>query len=181
MKAKDQLFLCSNCGTLHVREGGVTVIDYEIADFAKGAQLESRVYVPFWRVYCDFVINHVKTSGGTMFKLANWTRGEEKSSGEIFVFFPASEFDPSTFSRLATTFTANPPKYSTRLNFEDVPRLPAMVNKEEVNDLADFILVTMEAEKPGVLQELDYTLTVKDSMIVFLPFVSSSSGLSPGL
>ncbi|MDD1771257.1 MAG: hypothetical protein LUO79_09265 [Methanomassiliicoccales archaeon] len=181
MKTKDQLFLCSNCGTLHVRDGGITVVDYEIADFAKGAQLENRIYVPFWRVYCSFVINHAQTSGGTMFKLANWARGGDKGTGDIFVFVPASDFDPATFRRLATTMTVNPPRYSTRMNFGDVSRLPAAVRKEEASELADFIVVTMEAEKPGVLQELDYSLTVKDSRIVFLPFVSSSQGLVPGL
>lgn len=181
MKAKDQLFLCSNCGTLHVRNGGITVIDYEIADFAKGAQLENRIYVPFWRMYCSFVINRAQTSGGTMFKLANWARGGEKGSGDVFVFVPASDFDPATFRRLATMITESPPRYATRMNFGDVSRLPAAVKKEEAVELADFILVTMEAEKPGVLQELDYSLTVKDSRIVFLPFVSSSAGLVPGL
>ncbi len=181
MKTKDQLFLCSNCGTLHVRDGGISVIDYEIADFARGAQLENRVYVPFWRVYCGFVVNHLQTSGGTMFKLSNWMKGAEQGAGDIFVFVPASDFDPATFRRLATTMTGNPPRYATRMNFGDVSRLPATIGKEEAGELADFIVVTMEAEKPGVLQELDYTLTVKDARVVYLPFVSSPAGLAPGL
>jgi hypothetical protein len=181
MKAKDQFFLCSNCGIMHVRDGGVTVVDYEIAEFTRGVQLENRVYVPFWRVYCSFVIKHVQTSGGTMFKLANWIRGGGDGAGDIFVFVPAADFDPSTFGRLGTMMTGNPPRYASRMNFGDVPRLPAIVTREEAGDLADFIVVTMEAEKPGVLQELDYELKVKDCRVVYLPFLSSPSGLSPGL
>jgi hypothetical protein len=38
----------------------------------------------------------------------------------------------------------------------------------------------MEAEKPGVLQDLDYNLTVRDARIVYLPFFTSASGLVPG-
>ncbi len=181
MKTKDLLFLCSNCGTLHVRNGGVNVIDYEVAEFARGVDMQNRVYVPFWRVYCSFVINHAQTSGGTAFKLANWLRGQEQGTGDIFVFVPASDFDPATFRRLATTMTANPPRYATRMSFGDVSRLPASVSREQAGELADFIVVTMEAEKPGVLQELDYSLTVKDSRIVYLPFISSQNGLVPGL
>jgi hypothetical protein len=181
MKTKDLLFLCSNCGTLHVRDGGINVIDYEIAEFAKGADMQNRIYVPFWRVYCNFVINHVQTSGGTVFKLSNWLHGTGQDSGDIFIFVPASDFDPTTFRRLATTMTANPPRYASRMNFGDVSRLPATISKEQAGELADFIVVTMEADKPGVLQELDYSLTVKDSRIVYLPFLSSPNGLVAGL
>jgi len=181
MKVRDRLFYCENCRTLHIRDGEVQLVDYEIGDFAKGAPLDNRVYVPFWRLYCNFVINHISSSGGTAFKLSNWVRGgPQQNSGDIFVFVPAGEFDPGTFRRLATMMTANPPRYDSRLDFGNVPRLPASVRKVEAAELADFIVVTMEAEKPGVLQDLDYSLTVRDARIVYLPFFTSASGLVPG-
>lgn len=180
-KQRDMLFHCPQCGTMHVRDGGVNLIDYEIAEFSKAAPIEGRTYVPFWRLYSNFTILKMDTSGGTMFKLANWVRGGEGNSGDIFIFVPAPDFDPPTFKRLAVTFTANWPKYATRLDFGGVARLPAAVSKEEATRLANFVVITMEAEKPGVLQYLDYTLEVKDARIVYLPFNATSQGLMPAL
>jgi hypothetical protein len=65
------------------------------------------------------------------------------------------------------------------MDFGLVPRLPTVVKQEEAMEMADFVVVTIEAEKPGVLQDLDYTLTVHDAKLVYLPFVSTPQGLVP--
>jgi hypothetical protein len=179
-KERDMLFYCSNCGVMHVRDGGVQVIDYEIADFAKGAPSD-RVYVPFWRMYCSFTINHQSSSGGALYKLSNWVKDTANNSGEIFVWVPAADFDQATFKRYSTMFTASPPRYASRIDFGNVPRLPAAMKKEEAMKLADFVVVTMEAEKPGILQELQYSLQVKDARVLYLAFVSGPSGLTPSM
>ncbi|HUL39963.1 MAG TPA: hypothetical protein VLU38_06710 [Methanomassiliicoccales archaeon] len=180
-RQRDLLFHCERCGTLHVRDGGVNVLDYEIADFAKGAPVQSRTYVPFWRMYASFTIHHMDSTGGSMYKLASWIKGGKGDSGDVFVFVPAPDFDPATFKYLATYFTANWPKYDTRLDFGGVPRAPAYLDKEEAMKLANFVIITLEAEKPGVLQQLDYDLDIRDARIVYLPFNSTSSGLVPAL
>jgi len=181
MKQKDQLLFCETCKTMHIRDGGVHLIDYEIADFGRGAALD-RVYVPFWRMYSSFIIKHIESEGGSYSKLAGWVTGKQdgSASGDIFVFVPAAEFDPATFKRLAVMFTVQTPRYNSRLDFGGVPRLPAGVKKEEAMELADFVVVTMEAEKPGVLQHLDYELTVHDARVIYLPFVTTVNGLMPG-
>ena len=181
MKQVDMLFFCDNCRTLHVRDGGVHVVDYEIADFGRSASQTNRVYVPFWRMYSSFVIQNTQVAGGSMFKLSNWIRGGQGNSGDLFIFVPAADFDPPTFKNLATAYTANPPRYASRLDFNNVPRLPATMTREVAAKMADFVVVTMEAEKPGVLQQLDYSLKVNDAMIVYLPFLSSAQGLASGL
>jgi hypothetical protein len=180
-KQRDLLFLCQQCGTMHVRDGGVSLVDYEIADFAKSAPIQGRTYIPFWRIYAHFTILNMSSSGGSMYKLANWIKGGQGDSGDVFIFVPAPDFDPTTFKSLATGFTANWPKYTTRLDFGGVPRLPAALPKEEAMKLAHFVIITMEADKPGVLQTLDYTLEAKDARIIYLPFNSTAGGLKPGL
>jgi hypothetical protein len=179
MKQKDILYYCDNCRTIHIRDGGITVVDYEIADFRPGAGAD-RVYVPFWRLYCNFTIRSSQVEGGTMFRLSNWVKGGQGNSGSLFVFVPAADFDPPTFKRLATTLTASPPRYASRLDFGGVPRLPAAISRPEAFEMADFVVVTLEAEKPGILQSLDYTLTVNDARLVYMPFVSTPQGLMPG-
>jgi hypothetical protein len=99
----------------------------------------------------------------------------------MFIYIPATELDPASFRRMATSLTMNPPKYPTRLNFGNVPRMPAVLTKQEASELADFVVVTMEAEQPGVLQRLDYSLTVNDTKLVYLPFVKTGQGLMQAL
>lgn len=181
MKQKDQLFYCDSCKTLHVRDGGITVVDYEIADFGRGASQSDRVYVPFWRLYCSFSIQNVRVEGGGVFKLSNWLKGGTGTSGDIFIFVPASDFDPATFKRMAIMLTSTPPRYSSRADFNNVPRLPATMSREEAMQMAHFVVITMEAEKPGTLQDLDYSLKVNDARAIYLPFLTSPQGLVIGL
>lgn len=164
---------------MHVRDGGVDKIDFEIAEFGSEPPGE-RIYVPFWRLYCSFVIRSKSVEGGHVFRLVSWARGED-GSGTVFIYVPAADFNPVIFKRLAIDFTVSSPKYSTRLNFGSVRRMPTTMSRDEAAELADFIVVTMEAEKPGVLQRLDYTLKVNGTKMVYLPFGIGPSGLMPAL
>jgi len=179
MKQKDTLFYCSQCNTIHIRDGGIEKLDYEIADFNPSAQGD-RWYVPFWRVYASFVVHSKQVEGGSTFKLFSWLKGTS-DSGNMFIYIPAAELDPANFRRLSSMLTSNPPKYSTRLNFSNVPRVSAALSRKEAAELADFVVVTMEAEQPGVLQNLNYTLTVNDTKLVYIPFIKSGAGLQPAL
>lgn len=177
MKQKDNLFYCDKCNVMHVRDAGVERIDFEVGEFNPSAQGE-KVLVPFWRVYASFIIRSKSVEGGTMFKLTQWLKGAN-DSGNMFIYVPAAEFDVASFRRLATQMTTSNPRYKTRLNFGGIPRLPTSLSKKEAAELADFVVVTIEAEQPGTLQRLDYTLTVNDTKMVYLPFVRSPQGLVP--
>ncbi len=179
MKEPDSLYHCDNCNVMHARDGGIERVDFEVAEFNPAAQGQ-RMYVPFWRLYCTFTIHSKRVEGGQVFRLASWLKGGS-DSGTVFIYIPAAEFDVSTFRRLATGLTTNPPRYATRLNFGGVRRVPTTVSKEEAAQLADFVVVTMEAEKPGVLQALNYTLAVNDTKIVYLPFVLGPQGMAAAL
>lgn len=178
-KQRDRIFYCDKCNVLHTRDEGVEKLDFEIAEFNRSLSGE-RVYVPFWRLYCSFVIRSRSVDGGHVFRLASWLKGEN-GSGTLFIYIPAADFDTMTFKRLAIDYTAASPKYRTRLDFGGVRRMPASMSKDEAKELADFVVVTMEAEKPGVLQRLDYSLTVNGSKVVYLPFVLGQSGLVSAL
>ncbi len=178
-KERDRLFYCDKCNTLHVRDGGTDKVEFEIAEFNKSAQGE-KVYMPFWRMYSSFVIKSKSVEGGQLFRLANWLKSGG-DTGSLFIYLPATDMDTNALKYWSTTFTATPPRYATRLNFGGVRRLPASMTNDEATQMADFVVVTMEAEKPGVLQRLDYSLTVNDAKVVYLPFVYAQSGMVPAL
>jgi len=179
MKQVDRMFYCDRCNVLHSRDKGVEKIDFEIGEFAPSAQGE-KFFMPFWRVYASFVVRSKRSEGGTMFKLFSWLKGGS-DSGNMFIYIPAAEMDTASFRRLATQFTSSSPRYATRLNFGGMQRMPVAITKEEASELADFVVVTMEAEQPGVLQTLDYSLTVNDTKMVYLPFVRTGQGMMPAL
>jgi hypothetical protein len=175
MKEKDKLFYCDKCNVMHIREGGAPVkVDFEIAEFSPNAQGE-RVYMPFWRLYTTLIVRSKNVEGGTIFKMSQWLKGGS-DNGSMFIYIPAAELDAGTFRKLSTMFTGAAPRYPTRLNFGNVRRLPGILPKDEAAQLADFVVVTMEAEQPGVLQQLDYSLTVNDTKLVYLPFVMTPQG-----
>ncbi|QLH74096.1 MAG: hypothetical protein HPY73_00605 [Methanomassiliicoccales archaeon] len=176
-KMKDIVFYCDNCQTMHIRNGQTKVLDYEIADYVRNATSDKK-FMPFWRVWCNFSIHDSKISGGSFAKLAEFIRGEN-GAGSIFMFIPASELDVGTFKHLAMELTLNPPRYSTRLDFGEVARLPLKLSNEEAEEVADFIFVTIQADKPGVLQKLDYSLTCRDAKLVYLPFIMTQGGPKP--
>ncbi len=178
-KQRDQLFYCEKCNVLHTRNGGVEKLDFEIAEFNRSLSGE-KVYVPFWRLYCSFIIRSKSVEGGHVFRLMSWMKDED-GSGTLFIYIPAADFDPSAFKNLAIGYTVSSPKYGSRLDFGGARRMPAVMSREEAVELADFVVVTMEAEKPGVLQRLDYSLTVNSSKVVYLPFIMGQSGLKSAL
>jgi len=180
MKQRDRMFFCEKCNVMHTRESGAPErVDFEIADFNQNVAGE-RVYMPFWRVYAYLLVRSKSVEGGTLFKLVQLLKGGS-DSGNVFIYIPACELDIGSFKRLATQMTISNPRYPTKLNFGGVQRLPVSVSKRDAMELADFIVVTMEAEQPGVMQRLDYTLTVNDTKMVYLPFVRTPQGLAPAL
>lgn len=177
MKQKDEFFLCSSCGTIHTRDlHGVQRVPYEVAEFRPGTPNDNRYYIPFWRLQCDFQIRSRNVAGGYFHKLASAIKGGD-SGGQLAIFLPASDLDTTAFRYWSVNLTVNNPRYTTASGFADVPRMPATTDRDEAIELADFVAVTLEAEKPGTLQHLDYSLQVREARVVYLPFVSGPSGL----
>jgi hypothetical protein len=178
-KVKDLAFYCSHCRTMHVRDGGVNVIDFDIAEFNPGAP-QDRVYMPFWRLFTNFNINQSKSAGGAIYKLGKFLGGGS-NSGNVFIYIPAWETNVSEFKHWAIGLTEAQPMYSLRNDFNNIERTPTVVTREEATQMADFVIVTMEAEKPGTLQYLDYSLNVQDTRLVYMPYVRGQNGFAPGL
>lgn len=175
-KIRDNMFLCDNCGTIHYRDiKGAHVVDYEIAAANPNA-VGQRYYMPFWRLYCHFDIRSRDVEGGYLHKLATKMRGGE-AGGMIYIFVPASDIDTTTFRYWAVNLTTENPRYNLRSDFDHLERLPTTMNQEEAVEMADFVAVTLEADKPGKMQHLDYDLKVQESKLVYLPFLQGANGL----
>jgi len=179
-KQKDEMLHCQNCGVMHYRDlHGVHRVAYEIADSAANAEGQ-RYYMPFWRMYCVLNIRHRAVEGGYLHKLSSMVKGGDNGGG-LFIFVPASDVDTATFRHWSVNLTTSNPRYSVRSDFNNTERLATTINQEEAVEMADFVAVTLEAEKPGVMQQLDYDFKVQEAKLVYLPFVHGPKGLQLAL
>lgn len=190
------LFYCVECGALHTRtqDGKTETIEYEIAAFnpqvetkigtntIPAGKTRERVYIPFWQVFAQVIIIQQEVAGGFITKLAGLIGGTADGTGPMTVFVPAIELDGERFKAIATMLTASPPVYVVSTKFEvNTIRLPCTVTAAEALELADFIVLSNEAEKPGVLQKLSYEMKIQRTKLLFIPFLRADGALFPAL
>ncbi|MDW5563635.1 MAG: hypothetical protein SA339_10450 [Methanomassiliicoccus sp.] len=174
-KTRDEMFLCQNCGTIHQRDAqGPHKVPFEVAS-PNPAAAGQRSYMPFWRLRCDFIIRSRKVEGGLLHKLATSFNGAD-NGGSLYIFVPAADLDTATFRRLAVMLTSSPPRYQARSDFAGIERIPTTMGQDEALEMADFVAVTLEAEKPGTLQYLDYELKVQEARLIYLPVIGTPDG-----
>lgn len=174
---KDTLFICP-CGTLHSRDDMSTIVEYEAGMFTKQGSGE-KVYLPFWKLDVDFYIQFSHSEGGMLSKFADFFKGNS-NSGNVTMMIPAFELNPLQFKDMAKRMTMQYPAFTSGSIDPGVKREPCVVTADMTDRMADFLFVTIEAEKPGTLQSLAYSLTVKSKKVVYLPYYRSGSGIQPG-
>ncbi|MCD1296020.1 hypothetical protein CUJ83_13535 [Methanocella sp. CWC-04] len=174
----DNVFLCEACGTLNSWDGNTETIEYEAGAFTRGGE-GTKVYLPFWKTGIRFFIRHSSVKGGFLSKLSGILKGDSPF-GEIEMMIPAFDIDPGQYKKLAEKLTIEPPKYDAAKLEHNVERMPCEVTADRVKDMADFLFVTFEAEKPGVLQKLDYDLYIMSKKLVYLPYYKKEENFESG-
>lgn len=179
-KEKDLVFICGNCGTGQILDRGQPeMIPFDVAGFVHQSPLE-KVYIPFWRVYVTIQILSEKIEGGGFFKLMDWISGGGRS-GDAFIYMPGFDMDPHEFKEWAARYTSSPPRYRPVQGLSGIRRLPLSIKRDEASAMADFIIVSHEAEKPGVLQQLNYSMRINELRLIYLPFYWDGRQYFPGL
>ncbi len=94
-------------------------------------------------------------------------QGLEKD-GRFVMYLPAFTLDPVTFREIALNMTRNPPAVRREKLDPKVGRLPCVVKLGMAEKMANFLFVAGIADRPGVLQKLDYRLTVISERLIYL-------------
>ena len=160
---------------MHTRNGGTQVLDVEIGTFNPGIPGQVTYMLVLAGVGQLRHPSQRVVAGGTFHKIGQFIRGDT-GQGSLFIFVPAMELNIGAFKEIALNLTLSPPRYSSRQDFANLPHAPVKMTKEESMQAADFVFVTIEADKPGVLQQLDYTLDVQDARLVYLPYIIGQDG-----
>jgi hypothetical protein len=177
-KEIDGVILCDSCGTMHARDEAVEIVGFEVGQFTRPGNGD-RAYLPVWVIGVQYRINDISTQGGGVTNLFGLLPAQARD-GTITMYVPAFEPEPARFKDMAMRMTASPPKYTAYRLEPGVKRLPCLVTAGQLENMAEFLFVTSVAEKPGVLQRLDYTLSVTSKRLLYLPYFKKGEELQPG-
>jgi hypothetical protein len=177
----DLVFLCE-CGALHTRhDSDARELKHEVAVARQETgRSQELTLVPFWRLECQVTIRHLASKEGFLSRLARAASGAEvgQGGGATTVWVPAPEWDPASFKQWATWLSTDNPSLEYGGDLGTAKRLAVDIGRDEAVTLADFVILTIEAERPGVLQELDYEVAVNQVVLVYLPFATVNQRLS---
>lgn len=166
VEVNDSVVYCGSCGN------GWEIVKDELQpleiNFAKPLiQGQGEVvYRPFWLVKTYLKINSRDASGG-------WTStlfgGNTKATeGEVTFYVPAFWMTIESVKNIGGTFTvknpvASPQKYNVKMTGFNY-------NKADAKKIAEFIFLSIEAEKSDTMRNIDYDMDVKSIEILGIPF-----------
>ena len=171
VEINDFITYCTSCGNgFEIVDGVLQQIEVNFANAAIREDGEL-IYKPFWLMDSHIDILERQSSGG-FFK--NLFGGSEKSSGDIKFYIPAFYCSIDSFKNLASSFTsknpvASPQKYNAKLT-------GFSFGKEDAMKLAEFILISFEAEKSDTMKTFKYNINFKSHEILGVPFYKKADG-----
>jgi hypothetical protein len=177
-KQVDSVFLCDSCGTMHIRDSGIEIIDYATGKFTRQGEGE-RAYFPYWVVDVSFDIDDIQTDGGGLSNLFGLLGGQARK-GSIAMYLPAFETDAMAFKETAMQLTGSPPHYESGKLEPGVKLRPVTLTSDQLQHIAEFLFVTGVAEKPGVLQRLSYRISIGKKSVLYLPYYKKGEDYQPG-
>jgi hypothetical protein len=171
VEMNDNIVYCSSCGN------GWEIVNEELIPveigFAKPliqGQGEL-VYKGFWLVDTYVKIHSRDSSGGWISSLFG---GANKTEGDVLFYVPAFWMPIESVKQIGVTFTTknavpSPEKYNVKLtgfNF----------TKEDAKKIAEFIFLSIEAEKSDMVRNINYDLKVKGYKVLGVPFYKQPNG-----
>jgi hypothetical protein len=171
VEVNDNLVYCSSCGSgFEIIDGKFEPIEINFAAASIRSEGEM-VYKPFWLIDANVNILERKSSGGF---LKNIFGGNEASSGNIKFYIPAFYTSLDSMKNISTQFTiknpvASPQKYNVKLT-------GFAYGKEDAKKFAEFILISLEAEKSDTMKKFRYELKFNAFEILGIPFYKLANG-----
>lgn len=171
VEMNDNVTYCSSCGSgFEIINGELTPIEINFATASLKSEGEI-VYKPFWLLKTNVDILERTSSGGFM---KNIFGGSSESKGDIAFYIPAFTCSLDSLKEIASTFTsknpvASPQKYNAKLT-------GFAYGKEDAKKLAEFILISFEAEKSDMMKTFKYVMNFNSCEILGIPFYKSADG-----
>lgn len=172
VEVNDNIVYCSSCGSgFEIVKGELIPIEINFAAATIGSEGEM-IYKPFWLLKTHISITGRKASGNFLKNIFGGS--SDNTSGDITFYIPAFYCSIEVMKNLATQFTirnpvASPQKYNTKL-------VGFAYGKEDARKLAEFILISLEAEKSDTMKSFNYDINFESIEILGIPFYKMGNG-----
>ncbi len=168
-EGREVVFHCENCGRGYALEQGElnpVTTEFAVAKLQEpGQQVE---YHPFWVLRAEVDIRSRSARGGFMSAI----RGSgTPTEGDVNFYVPAFDAPLETVKEIAMHFTVSQPKYE-KTDGRGRALAGCAHSEEFARGFADFVLLSLEAEKPDTMRSIDYSLDFTGSSILAVPFVT---------
>jgi hypothetical protein len=171
VEVNDSIVYCSSCGN------GWEIVNDELQpieiNFGK-ALIQGQgelVYKGFWLVDAYVKILSRDASGGWVSTLFG---GSNKTEGEVLFYVPAFWMGIESVKNIGVNFTtknpvASPQKYNVKISGFNY-------SKDDARKIAEFIFLSIEAEKSDTVRNIQYDIAVRDMRILGVPFYKQPNG-----
>ncbi len=179
----DVVYYCNNCDTGYELINEKDELVPAEVDFALPADVMDAeiIYYPFWVFDADVEISSRDASGtgilGDIFKKKGG--GEDVTKPVEKFYVPAFDTSMENIKRLGLGFTQNQPDYET---VKKDKITGCIYSSKDAEKIAEFIFLSLEAEKPDMISNISYDLGLSSPKIVGMPFYrTDGSGLVDGI
>lgn len=167
---RDVAFRCTNCGQ------GYALLEGELKRLtvkSASPKLQERgevQYYPFWVLKAEVTVESREASGGFFSGLLRGG-GSGPAGGTIAFYIPAFDAPLEVLKQLSVEFTKEQPSYE--IAEEARKSIKGCVHSEEfARGFADFVFLTMEAERPDTMKSIRYSIKFLEATVLAVPFVS---------
>ncbi|MBW6517909.1 MAG: hypothetical protein K0A89_05350 [ANME-2 cluster archaeon] len=180
----DVVYYCNNCDTgyeiINEKDELVPIeVEFAIPENKRGSEI---FYYPFWVFDSDIEITSREASGtaGSLGKFIKKNLGMEGEAKPVEKFFvPAFDTSMENVKMLGLEFTQKQPDYDT---IKKDKLRGCIYSREDAEKIADFIFLSMEAERADMLKHISYSLGLSSPKIVGIPFYKDERlGLVDGI
>jgi hypothetical protein len=167
----DYVTYCTSCGSgYEIVDGDLKPIEINFAAAAIKGEGEL-VYKPFWLIKTNVNIIERTSTGGF---LGNIFGSGSTGSGDMVFYIPAFMCSLDSMKEIASKFTsknpvASPQKYNVKLT-------GFAYGKDDAKKLAEFILISFEAEKSDTMKTFQYEINFNSFEVLGIPFYQSKDG-----
>ncbi len=171
VEVNDSVVYCSSCGNgYEIKDEQLVPIEVNFAKPLVQGQGEV-VYKPFWTLNTYVKILSRDSSGGWV---SNLFGSSNKPEGDVLFYVPAFWMTIDSVKNIGGAFTtknpvASPQKYNVKMtgfNF----------SKYDARKIAEFIFLSIEAEKSDTLKSISYDIDVKSIQVLGIPFYNQPNG-----
>ncbi len=178
---KDVVYYCNNCGTgyeLINEKDELVALDIDFALPKKAVDAEAEYY-PFWVFNADIKINE-RDASGTLSSVVDFIKGKITGGPKPIEKFyvPGFETPMENIKKLGLEFTRNQPDFDI---LKKDKLKGCIYSSRDAGKIADFIFLSMEAEKPDMLKGISYDLGLSSPKVIGIPFYRDGTGFIDGI